>query len=425
MDDRNLNSHFFNVVDRLDVVIDKALGSQVHDAKTNTWLLDFWGDEGVAALGYNTIEVRQAMNDFIGKMTEPHRLPEVYPNPLRSEAAALVCERTGMDRVFFCNSGAEANEAMIKLARRYWWLMDGSPMVSAERAKRGRRYRVLTVAGNFHGRSGFALACNDGRMSPYHRWGYEPLATGFGAIDLIDGKWMEVYTDGDRRYPFPVDWSDVAAVNMAPILGNNVVTTYGKAFWEAWAAIRSEHGVLLMFDDVQAGNGRAGHYASWQNPNINVKPDIMCLGKGLSLGWPSAAMLTNNDIAPAFTPGVHFNTFGGSMWNCHMTIALYKWLDTNLPEVRAKGQMIRERLAYRSWIKHVDGDGMLNGFTPDYEANGYDGMAFCDAARANGLLLVTHRPHGPIRFTPPLNISWSDLDDAFAALDRAHSGIVR
>lgn len=420
----DMNAHLFHTVDRLPICVDGAHGSSVHDAITNKWLLDFWGDEGVAPLGYNSIELCGAVDDFT-LQGHPHRLPEVYPNALRSEAAAMVAARTGMDKVFFCNSGAEANEAMIKLARRYCWVQEGSPMIDKDRSQMAVRHRVLTIAGNFHGRSGFALASNDGRSSPYHRWGYEPLARGFGAIDLIGGRWQEVYTNGQAHEPYDVDWASVAAVNMAPVLGNNVVKTYPKAFWTAWAEIREKHGALLMFDDVQAANGRGGYFASWQNPDIGVKPDIMCVGKGLSLGWASAAMLSTDAIAKAFTPGVHFNTFGGSMWTSHMTLHLYRWLDANLEAVRAKGASIRERLRALPWVEHVDGAGMLNAFTPKFMAHGYNGHAFCEAVREHGLLLVTHRPYGPIRFTPPLNVTDVDLDSAFKALEAAHDAITQ
>jgi len=409
------NGRLMNNVVRLPITVESAAGSAVKDVEKQQRLLDFWGDEGVCALGYNTPEVLQAVFKFFGTGA-PHQLPDIYPNPTRWEAAELICQRTEMDRIFFSNSGTEANEAAIKIARKYWW----------DRGHEERR-RILTMEGNFHGRTGLSLAAGDFRVSPYHRHGFGPIAAGFG---VLDPRWREdelvlqqVVTDGAEHEPKAPDWDTVAAVILAPVLGNNTVHTYPPAFWQELARIRKQHSFLLIYDDVQAGSGRAGYHATWQHPKIRVKPDIMTLAKGLAMGFPMSCMLASEDVAKAFTPGVHFNTFGGSPFVCHMAAEMFRWLDANLPMVRKRGEMIRTVLGGYDWVASVDGFGMLNAFTPDFHTYGYDGFQFIHRAREVGLLFATHRQFGPIRFTPPLTIPENDLAWALAAVDAVHKGL--
>lgn len=436
----HLNKRLMGNVTRLPVQVGEAVRASLNTEEHGE-ILDFWGDEGVCSLGYNTPQLLQAIQSFLGTGA-PHQLPDVYPNKVRWDAAELICRSTEMDRIFFANSGAEANETAIKLARKFAWDQEGKPMenenyigeVSGEvRTRRSDRYAavakrhvVLTVAGNFHGRTAFAMAAADFRVSPYHRFGYGPLPMGFGVLDPDQG-WQQVVTDGREHEARTPDWSTVAAVTLAPVLGNNVVHTYSREFWEQLGALRKQHGFLIIHDDVQAGSGRAGHFATYQGLHEDaelVRPDILCLGKGIALGFPMSAVLASERVTASFTPGVHFNTFGGSPWVCHMASVYYRWLGENLDKVRANGERIRLAFASRPWIKHHDGMGMLNAFTPDFERFGYSGYNFSHRARDFGLSLVTHRPYGPIRFTPPMNISDADLARALDALDRTHLSLI-
>ena len=424
-EDRTVNTEQYNRrlmgnVVRLPFVVDAAHGSALHvrEPKPRT-LLDFWGDEGVCSLGYNSPEYRNALARF-GRTGQPHQLPDVYPNEVRWDAAEIICDRTGMDRIFFCNSGTEANEAMIKLARKYWWDREGRPMEGNHYAATANRHVILTLAGNFHGRTGLSQAASDPRVSPYHRWGFGPPAPGFGVLIGTPTGFSQVVVDG-RSVSREPNWETVAAINLAPVLGNNCVRTYPREFWANLLAVRDQHGVLLMYDDVQAGSGRAGYHSTWQHPGVQIKPDILALGKGMAMGFPMAAMLAREEIAQAFTPGVHFNTFGGSPFVCAMAHYFYGWLDRNLPEVRRKGEAIRSALAAEPWIDSHDGAGLLNAFTPYYRRWGYDGFQFCHEARSFGLSIVTHRRFGPIRFTPPLNVSDGEIEIALDALRRTHA----
>lgn len=433
MSNKNLDNHeyaenapLFNNVQRLNLKVKEASGSKIYshsvvDGKGHiTPLLDYWGDEGVCALGYNSSTYKEAIESFMASH-EPHQLPDVYPEVTRTHCAEQLTERTGFDRVFFANSGTEANEAAIKLARKYWW--DKEPPLKGNEHIPHERHKILTVEGNFHGRTGLSMAASDPRVSPYHRWGFGPTAQGFGVIDW-DGSddehaWCQSVEDGREGPTFVPDWSEVAAIILAPILGNNCVTTYNEEFWQALESVRAEHGTLIIFDDVQAGSGRAGALATWKT--VGLKPDIMTLGKGLAMGFPMSAMLAREEVAASFTPGVHFNTFGGSPFVCYMAIKMMEWLDENQNNANIKGDAIRQSFKNRDWIKSCDGSGMLNAFLPDYERFGYNGYDLCAASRSLGLSLMTHRPLGPIRFTPRLNVPMAELIEAFEILDRAHT----
>lgn len=415
------NKRLMNNVVRFPMVVGECDGTFMLDSNHGP-LMDFWGDEGVCSLGYNTPEVIRAIMAFMAS-GHPHQLPDIYPNEKRWQAAEVLCDRTGMDKVFFANSGAEANEGAIKLARKYWW--DKEPE-STRDPRVGRRHRVLTIEGNFHGRTGLAMAAGDYRVSPYHRHGFGPLAQGFGVLqrdhDAPDG-FSLIVTDSEEHEAREPDWSEVAAITLAPVLGNNCVKTYPREFWQALSRIRDTHGVLLIYDDVQAGSGRAGYYATWQHPDICIQPDIMMLAKGMAMGFPMSCILAREGVAAAFTPGVHFNTFGGSPFVCHMATEMFQWLDGNLDSIRNKGDWIRRSFRARDWIAESDGSGLLNAFTPDFAKYKYDGFQFIHRARELGLSLATHRPFGAIRFTPRLNIPNDELMRAMSILDATHADL--
>jgi acetylornithine/N-succinyldiaminopimelate aminotransferase len=409
-----LNKRLVNNVDRFDFEIVKGEGARLWDSEGNVYY-DLWNDEAVASLGYGEV-FRQAAQEFIDANT-PHRLAAMYPNAVRSAAAEALCSRYQFDKVFFCSSGAEGNEACIKMARRYMAKVRNEP----------NRYFIVTLEGNFHGRTGFALAASDSTDSPYHKEGYAPFAGGFGVIteeEVI--KAANGDTDALPRVnsaPFvpndkspKIQWSSVAALHFAPILGNNVVKTYSPEFWAAVEKLRAKHNILISYDEIQVANGRTGYYAAWQDPRVGVKPDLECIGKGLALGMPAAALLMTEEVHKAFVPGVHFATFGESaIFTHHLMLKLMHFLDNNLEKIRHQAQMISNYFAERDWVESYDGAGVHWGFKPG--SQNFDGFKFSATARKHGLLMVTHRQYGIIRFTPPLSITDEELLDIFARLD--------
>lgn len=415
-----------NTIERLPVDIRQGAGCRLIDADGKSYL-DFWGDEGVASLGYCSPIVQDVFRTFANNPV-PHRLPDAYPNELRTRAAAALTRAARYDQVFFCNSGAEANEAALKLARRYWSKVHDQP----------ERYRILTVEGNFHGRTGYALAASDSIDSPYHKQGYGPTPPGFGVIhDDLDINRVRVW-NGEGYQPAKsilglagdqiemTDWSKIAAVTMAPILGNNVVKTYPKAFWDRLSALREAHGFLVIFDEVQVAMGRTGEFCAHHNPMVTFgfRPDIICIGKGIAGGLPAATILADDEVAQAFVPGVHFSTFGATLIVCEMMLEVIAWIENNYETLaQREEQFIQnfEALKQQGLITAYDGAGIHWGFTPAYDTGKYTftGMDVCNVARPRGLLMLTHRPKAPIRFTPPLNISAEELGEAFNILEDA------
>ena len=417
--------YLFNITHRAPFAFVAGMGSTLitEDGKR---MLDFWNDEGVASLGYNTPEVqRPAMELLTAKV--PHRLPRAYHGPNREYNAALLVNRMGYvdegehGKVFYANSGAEANETAIKLARRWQWF-------HGSRDKMG----VVTVKGNFHGRTAFAMACSDATDSPYHKEGYGPMPPLFGTVDLeLDPEAPHgirvTLMQGDRLPPGDdpnLTIEQVGALNMAPVLGNNVVTTYPRELFQALRRWADANGVLIIFDDVQAGAGRCGYYSSWQHPDIDMRPDILCLGKGIAMGYPMSVVIAMESIAKAITPGSHFNSMAGSEWVCHFSTRFIQWLDEHMGEVRVKGDMVAAELSKRPWIKQVTGYGLMRAFDIDWGQVPYNGRQFCDACHAQGLLLMTWRDFGVIRFNPPMNVSVRDLAAAFQMMDNAHKELM-
>jgi acetylornithine/N-succinyldiaminopimelate aminotransferase len=408
--------HLFNITSRLPHMFVRGEDSCLIDSNGKRYI-DCWNDEGVASLGYNSREVRNAMSAFMDSGAQ-HRTPRAFLSRVRTTHAAAVCDRWGYDRVFYANSGAEANETAIKLARIWQSSPDGHGKLG-----------VVTVRGNFHGRTAFAMACSDSTDSPYHKTGYGPMPALFGTIDIAlddsEPHGIKVALVQGASLPPGDDASltldKVGAINMAPILGNNCVTTYPRELFQRLRSWCDANGVLLIFDDVQAGAGRCGHYGTHLHPEVDIKPDITCLGKGIALGWPMSMVLADDRIAKAMTPGTHFNSMAGSDFICAMSLAFIRWLDNNLVDHRDRASWVQQRLEAKPWIKSVDGYGYMLAFTPDWD--GYNGQDLCKAAQDRGLLICTWRDHGPIRFNPPMNISNHDLEQAFSILDEAHAAV--
>jgi acetylornithine aminotransferase len=421
MDNVNLNNkykwaddgHLMTIVQRYPIKI-KGPG------KRDGWLaryggddlFDCWADEGVPSMGYS--KPLEMLKTFAQSPMAIHQLPNMYPHPHVSEAARLLCERTGMDKVTFANSGAEANEAAIKLARLYAHKILGSPLLHDGLTP--EKHVIMTIQGNFHGRTGFALAACDPRISPYHRIGMGPIAAGFGVLtdDLKSRSFTKLGVDLD------ISKDNLAAVIMAPIMGNNTVKTYTPKFFRDLRQFCDDHDALLIFDEVQTGMGRSGHIClSGSEYTGGVEADIITLGKGIALGFPATACLAKADVAAAFTPGTHFNTFGGSPFVCWM---ITQMLDILTPEaleaIREKGRIIRDTFSHVDQIQsQVDGYGMLNAFTPDWE--GYDGYDLCRKVMEHNVIVVTHRPKGPVRFTPVLNAGVEDIIWAIGEVSRS------
>jgi acetylornithine/succinyldiaminopimelate/putrescine aminotransferase len=277
------NKPFVNNVERLPVTIVGCRHNKLIDDKGNEFF-DLWGDEGVASIGYGH-KVNMALAEFIGA-GYPHRLPDMYHNPIRTQAAQALCDNVGFDRVFFCNSGAEVNEAMIKVARRYW---------SEVRGEKGRKY-IVTLKGNFHGRTGFALAASDSSDSPYHKIGFGPFADGFGVIteeDVIgaakDDDDHAFHCAYENTAPFTandesngIEWTRHRGHHSwRPSSATTWSTRTAASSGTRWTCCGSATASCVLFDEVQVANGRTGYSCRLPAPRPSTSSRIMIgIGKG-------------------------------------------------------------------------------------------------------------------------------------------------
>jgi len=398
-------SNLMNTVHSYGLLIKGHYGEHLI-AENGLMYYDFWGDEGVNSLPYDTVSRIIAEHIFAN---EPIHVPKMYLSKYREMFAKSLVRFTKIDgwgirkddgKVFFSNSGTEANEAAIKLARLYWYKLN-SPY----------RWNIAVMKGNFHGRTGFSLAASDSSDSPYHKLGFGPMPAGFYHFETIG----ELY--GLSKIP-----GGLAAVMMAPVLGNNCIKVYDYELFAGLQIFRNDTGTLIIFDEVQVAMGRTGKNMAFHHQDLT--PDIVTVGKGIASGFPLSATVARKEVAEVFTPGSHFNTFGGNELACKIGLHVVDYIDNNLERIAKLGKHIRESLGELYFIKYVTGLGIHNAFQIDFDNVPYDGYEFCKKAFENNLLICTHRRHGEIRFTPPISVSQKVVDEAIEMLVKTNKDLV-
>jgi acetylornithine/N-succinyldiaminopimelate aminotransferase len=303
-----------------------------------------------------------------------------------------LCQRTGFDRAFFCNSGAEANEAMIKLARHHFWGLGQKD-----------RFRLIAFEGSFHGRTLGALALT----------GNAKYQEGFGP--RLEGVTHCAYGDalGVRKAMGP----DVAGIVVEPVLGEGGVVVAPPGFLAALRGIADEHGALLLIDEVQTGLGRTGTFLGADHDG--VRGDAIALAKGLAGGFPIGAMLVRESLAGALPPGTHGSTFGGNCVGSAAARTVLRVLDDErlVEGARVKGERLAQGLA-RLVSKHphlctgARGRGLLQALVL---APGIEPRTLLGALQARGILLTAAGP--ALRFSPPLVIREAEIDEGLAIVD--------
>ena len=347
--------------------------------------IDLFGDVGTASVGYFSEIHSDVLQRMLDASMPPHA-PNLFKFEERDRAARRLCEATEMDKVFFCNSGTEAVEAAIKMARLY-----------QHRVTLHRSPEIWSYSGGFHGRTYGALAAGDGPS--YHYEGFGALPSDFH------------HFDDANEIP-----ANVAAVILAPVFGNNDVIEYPQGWLQQLRSYTEENGILLIFDEVQTGAGRCGAMTYAQK--IGVKPDIITMAKGLAAGAPCGAMLAREGIAEAFTPGSHFSTFGGGPLTMAFLNGMLDWLllPGRLEGINSGGKMITDVLATHDWAHNVRGTGMLIAYDSDA-----DTVELAKLCAAEQVLIGAFRVGpGPVKTTPPLNMSSSTIIRGIEALDEAH-----
>lgn len=387
-------SHIMNTYARLPVAFSHGEGAWLFD-ETGKRYLDALSGIAVSTLGHNHPRLVQAIASQAACVLHTSNL---YRIPLQEELSDRLAALSGMDEVFFCNSGCEANEAAIKLARKW----------AASQGRAPAHRVIVTFKGSFHGRT---LAAVTATAQPKYQEGYEPLPGGFRYVDFNDIAQLEAAMAG----------GDVAAVMLEPVQGEGGVMPAAPGFLREVRALCDRHDALLVLDEIQCGMGRTGPlFAHWQD---EVIPDIVTLAKALGGGMPIGAMLAGPKVAEVMQFGAHGTTFGGNPLASAVARAALRKLasDEIAGNVRKQAQALRDGLdaIHRDFdlFAEVRGRGLMLGAVLKPEYAGRAGEIL-DHAAAAGLLLLQAGPD-VLRFVPALNIADEDVDAGLARLREA------
>ena len=351
--------------------------------------LDFTSGIAVCALGHGSPIVADAVREAL-EMGLVHTSNLFHTRPA-AELAAWLADRSFADRVFFCNSGAEANEGAIKFARRF-----------ARETGGGHKTEIVAFRGGFHGRTMGALAATD---RPAYQEPFRPLMPGVRFCDVGDA------AEADRL----IRPEKTAAVVIEPIQAEGGILPVAPSFLKALRYLCDEAGTLLVFDEVQVGLGRTG--TLWAHERAGVSPDLMTLAKPLAGGLPMGAVLMTERVASSIQPGDHATTFGGGPLVAAAALATVKTIgdEAFLAEVRRKGRLLGDLLSAlavrREKVKAVRGAGLIWGV----EIEGPAGDVVSRAMGA-GLLLCTAGPN-VVRLVPPLVIGDDEIARGVDLLD--------
>lgn len=381
-----------------ELVLERGEGSRLWDIEGREYV-DFAAGIAVSALGHGDADILAALAEQAGKLWHTSNI--FYSEPPLRLAEELIAASGFAARVFFCNSGAEANEAAIKLARRF----------AADAGRPPERRSIISFHGSFHGRT---LATVTATAQSKYQQGFEPLPGGFRYAPFNDAAGFDA-----------VFGDDVAAVIVEPVQGEGGVVPAAPGFLAHLRARCDEVGALLVFDEIQSGVGRTGKL--WSHKWDGVAPDVMTLAKGLGCGFPIGAMLVAERAGQALGFGTHGTTFGGNPLAAAVArVALRKLAaPALLANVETQAQALREGLR-RLDEKHqvfseVRGRGLMLGaqLRPEFAGRAAD---ILDHAASAGLLLLQAGPD-VLRFVPALNIGGADVAEGLARLDVALAGI--
>jgi acetylornithine/N-succinyldiaminopimelate aminotransferase len=370
------------------LVIERGEGVRLWDTSGKQYI-DLYAGIAVSALGHAHPELVEAISRQAGKVLH---LSNYYYNEPNILLAEKLCGLARMDRAFFCNSGTEAIEAVLKVARRHFFAQGQT-----------ERYRVIAFHNAFHGRTLGALAATG---QPKYRDGFGPLP---GVTHVPYGD-----AEAVRREMGP----DVAAILVEPVQGEGGVTPAPAGFLQALRQIADEHGALLLADEVQTGVGRTGTFLACEQ--AGVKPDAVALAKALGGGMPIGAMLCKEKLAEALPPGAHGSTYGGNPLASAAALAVLQVIERDglMAHATQMGEYLAGRLQElvekHAVAESQRGLGLLRALVLRDDT---DPRALLERLREEGVLL-TVAGGTALRFTPPLIIQRSDLDEALGAVDR-------
>ncbi len=370
---------------RYDFIADSTSGVYVYDENGDAYL-DFLGGIAVNSVG----GCNQAVIDAIKSQSDDmiHVSNYFYSVP-QTVLAKLICESIGMDKIQFQNSGAEANEAMIKMARKY-----GNDLYG------GKRYKIVTALNSFHGRTLATLSATGQPGSAIHK-GFEPLVDGFKYAEFNNlQSFEEAATD------------DVIAIMIEPVQGEGGVYSADPDFMKGLRELCDRKGMLLLLDEVQTGWGRTGKLMAYMN--YGIKPDAVTMAKAMGGGMPIAAMCATSDAMQHLSAGSHGTTFGGNPVCCAASYAaITEIIEKKLPENAYEvGEYFMDKLSMLEGVKNVRGMGLIVGVVFDKDI----AMDVKHDAFDRKLLMSVVKPD-VIRMVPPLIVTKEDCDKVVEIID--------
>ena len=383
MTTKELDSKYIaNTYARFPIVLDHGKGSLVWDTEGKEYI-DMGSGIAVNAFGLADEPWIAAVTAQLGKLQHSSNLYYTEPDALLAEQ---LCERTGMKKVFFANSGAEANECAIKCARKY----------AADKYGADKRYKIVTLVNSFHGRTITTLAATG--QDELHQ-DFQPLTDGFLYTPANDCAALKALVEGDDA---------IAAIMFELVQGEGGVTPLTQEFVDCIAEICAGRDILMVCDEVQTGNGRTGSLYAWMQ--YGIVPDIMSTAKGLGGGLPIGACLFGEKTEHTLTAGTHGSTFGGNPAVCAGALNILSRIDDALlAEVKVKSEYIKRALDGAPGVESVAGLGLMLGIKTVKPLN--DVVAAC---RENGVLVLT--AHGKMRLLPALNIPMELVENAIGVI---------
>ncbi|MDP3215278.1 MAG: acetylornithine transaminase [Deltaproteobacteria bacterium] len=381
--------HLLKTYKQPPLVMTRGEGCRLYDTDGRSYL-DLYAGIAVCVLGHAHPALVRALTEQASRLGH---IANLYYNDKQIELAAQLCARTGMDRVFFTNSGTEANEGALKLSRR-WFFTQGDP----------ERTGIVATWSSFHGRTMGSVAMT----------GTPKYWEGFG--HRLPGVSQVKYGDLDAMRRRVNDRT--AAIIIEPVQGEGGVLPAPPGYLQGLRALCDETGALLIVDEIQTGIGRSGRYLAVQHEG--VVPDVLTLAKGLAGGVPIGAFLVREKYAEALAPGTHGSTFGGNPLACAAALAVLETLDREglIEGAAAKGAYFLSRLEglaakHPALVKGARGRGLLCGLVL---ADHVEARLVLAAMRDRGVL-IAQAGDRVLRFAPPLVITEAELDEGLAALD--------
>ena len=371
--------YYIPVFSRTDLVLERGQGCYVYD-QTGKAYLDVLAGIAVNVLGYSHPIVVKALTEQAMKLMHTSN---IFYSKIQADLVEKLSEITGFEKSFLCNSGAEANEGAIKLARKYGHQINP------------QKYKIITAVHSFHGRTLTTLTATGQKK---YQQGFEPLPAGFEYVAFGEIEELEKLMD-----------DGVCAVMLEVIQGEGGVNVAQQEYLQKVRALCEKYQALLIFDEVQTGICRTGEWFAYQG--VNVKPDIMTLAKALGAGFPIGAFVADDKVASAFKAGDHGSTFGGNQLACAVALAVLNYLQVEeMPQqVQKKGEYLQAKLKqlqkqYPDYIEDVRGKGLLIGLQLKL-----DGKTFVKKCLQK-CLIINNTADNVIRIAPPLIITLAELD---------------